>query len=99
NLREMVSAELSCQASGGFTSSTELAGYGLVRRLPLAQRSVLARKVALLEGRLFDEDGRLRPDLGDEVAGMLLGEINDLRHDLGWLSVDLRRHHTWPTDV
>jgi hypothetical protein len=22
-----------------------------------------------------------------------------LRHDLGWLSVDLRHHHTWPTHV
>src|SRR5262245_22225809 len=79
NRKGMVSAERSCQTSGGFASSTELAGYGLARRLPLAQRSVLAGKVALLEGRLFDEDGRLRRDLGGEVAGTLLGEINDLR--------------------
>ena len=99
NLREMEFAEESCQASGGSASSTEVAGYGLARRLPLTQRSVLVRKVALLERRLFDEDGRLRPDLGDEVAGTLLGEINDLRHDLGWLSVDLRHHHTWPADT
>jgi hypothetical protein len=95
----MVYAELSCQASGGSASTTELAGYSLVRRPPQAQRSVLARKVALLEGRLFDEDGRQRPDLGDEVAGTLLGQINAVRHELGWLSVDLRHHHTWPTDV
>jgi hypothetical protein len=99
NLREMVSAELSRQASGGFASTTASAGYGLARRLPLAQRSILASKVARLEGRLFDEDGRLRQDLGDEVAGTLLGEINELRHDLGWLSVDRRHHHMWPTDL
>ena len=100
NEKEIVSANLSCQAKGRSAISTELiAGCGLVRRPPLAQRSLLARKVALLEGRLFAEDGRLRRDLGDEVAGTLLGEINGLRHDLGWLSVDLRHHHTWPADV
>jgi hypothetical protein len=97
--KQRVSAELSGQANGGSASSTELAGHGLARRPPLAQRSLLARKVTHLEGRLFDEDGRLRRDLGDEVAGDLLGEINDLRHHLGWLKVDLRHHHTWPTDV
>jgi hypothetical protein len=97
--KQRVSAELSGQANGESASSTELSGYGLARRPPLAQRSLLARKVTLLEGRLFDQDGRLRRDLGDEVAGPLLGEINDLRHHLGWLKVDLPHHHTWPTDV
>jgi hypothetical protein len=57
NLREMDFAEVSLQASGGSASSTEVAGYGLARRLPLTQRSVLVRKVASLERRLFDEDG------------------------------------------
>jgi hypothetical protein len=51
--KQRVSAELSGPANGGSASSTELAGYGLARRPPLAQRSLLARKVTLLEGRLL----------------------------------------------
>jgi hypothetical protein len=36
---------------------TELESFGVARRLPLAQRSVTAGKVAALEGRLFDREG------------------------------------------
>jgi hypothetical protein len=67
-----------------------LESYGLSRRPPLAQRSVKVGKVAFLEGRLFGEDGCLRRGLTDELVAMLLGEINELRHDLGWLRLDLR---------
>lgn len=73
--------------------------YGMPRRLPLAQRTSLAGKVALLEGRLFDVDGHLRPGLSHELASTRLAEINDLRHDLGWLSVDLHHDYVWPADL
>jgi hypothetical protein len=54
--------------------------------------------VVLVEGRLFDEMGRLRHHLSEATASALLAEINDLRHDLGWLSVDLHHRHLWPED-
>jgi hypothetical protein len=79
-------------------SRTGSDSYGLPPRLPLAQRSVLAGKVAQLEGRLFDEEGRRRHHLSEETASAVLAEINDLRHDLGWLSVDLHHRHLWPED-
>jgi hypothetical protein len=75
---------------------TEWESFGVARRLPLAQRCVMAGKVAILEGRLFDVEGHARPGLSVEVATTLLGEINDLRRHLGWLALDLGHHHIWP---
>ena len=78
---------------------TELESYGIPRRLPLAQRSGMARKVELLEGRLFNDEGHLRLGLSDEVATARLGKINDLRRDLGWLWLDLHHDYVWPADI
>ena len=89
----------SCHARRTSTSRTEVDSYGLAPRLPLAQRSVLVGKVAGLEGRLFDGEGHLRPGLSHELAYTLLSEINDLRHDLGWLSLDLHHHQVWPAHL
>jgi hypothetical protein len=86
-------------ASGTTSNSSDLASYGVARRLPLAQRSALAGRVTWLEGRLFDQDSHPRRDLSDQMARKLLGEINDLRHQLGWLPLDLHRHHLWPADI
>ena len=80
-------------------SPTEFESYGIPRRLPLALRSGMANKVALLEGRLFDDEGHLRPGLSDEVATTRLGKINDLRRDLGWLWLDLHHDYVWPADI
>jgi hypothetical protein len=59
----------------------------------------MAGKVALLEARLFDHEGHLRQDLSDEAASTQLGEINDLRRDLGWLSLDLHHDYVWPGNL
>jgi hypothetical protein len=59
----------------------------------------MASKLATLEESLFDTEDRLRPGLSDELMGALLSEINDLRHHLGWLGLDLGHHHVWPTDT
>ena len=87
------------QVRCGTVGRTGLESFGVTRRLPLAQRSALAGKVALLEGRLFDEEGHRRRDLSEDRAGSLLDQINDLRHHLGWLGVDLRHQHTWPAEI
>jgi hypothetical protein len=52
-----------------------------------------------LEARLFDGEDRLRPGLSEQVAHALLSELNELRRELGWLELDLRHHHIWPTDI
>jgi hypothetical protein len=87
------------QVRSGTVGRTGLESFGVPNRLPLSQRSALTAKVALLEGRLFDGEGHRRHHLSDEQAGTLLSEINDLRHDLGWLGVDMRYQHTWPADI
>ena len=89
----------SCQARSSTTSRTEVESYGLAPRLPLAQRSAMVGKVASLEGQLFDRDGHPRQSLGHELAGTLLSEINELRLDLGWLSLDLHHHQIWPAQI
>jgi hypothetical protein len=70
--------------------------YGMPRRLPLAQRSVMAGKVSSLEGHLFDHDGHVRRGLDAELVDSLLFQINELRHNLGWLSLDRHHHPRWP---
>jgi hypothetical protein len=95
----MSSADGPHAAGSGTAGPTRLESYGLAPRLPLFQRSVVVQRVALLEGRLFDEDGHRRRGLSDNAAVALLDEINVLRRDLGWLGLDLRHHHIWPEDL
>jgi hypothetical protein len=92
-------ADLAGLGTDTSASRTEFETYGIPRRLPLAQRSCLARRVALLEGRLFDDEGHLRPGMSDEVLRMRLSDINDLRRDLGWLTLDLGHDYVWPADT
>jgi hypothetical protein len=33
------------------------------------------------------------------VTSTRLVEMNDLRRDLGWLSLDLQHNYVWPVDV
>ena len=91
-------AHISGHAGSSTVGRIELESFGVARRLPLAQRSLIAGKVAMLEGRLYDGEGHQRPGLSDEMATNLLGEINGLRHDLGWLGLDLGHHHIWPAN-
>ena len=72
---------------------------GVPRRLPLAQRSAMAGKVTVLEGRLFDHDGHVRRGLDAELVDGLLFRINELRHDLGWLWLDRHHQPIWPEHV
>ena len=92
-------AHISGHAGSSTVGRIELESFGVARRLPLAQRSLIAGKVAMLEGRLYDGEGHQRPGLSDEMATTLLGEINDLRRHLGWLALDLDHHHIWPAPL
>jgi hypothetical protein len=95
----MSAADLPLLDTAGSESRTDSESYGVAQRLPLAQRSRMAGKVALLEVRLFDHDGHLRQELSDEMSSIRLGEINDLRRHLGWLSLDLHHDYVWPANI
>jgi hypothetical protein len=93
------SSPLGTASSENRANRTELERGKVPLRLPLAQRSRTATKVARLEGRLFDDEGHLRQGLSDKAVNRRLGEINDLRRDLGWLSLDVHHHYVWPAAV
>src|SRR5215469_9957023 len=104
NHRRTAAVDVSGAAGSGAPShlelrQTELESFGAVCRLPLAQRSVMTGKVTMLEGLLFDGEGHQRAGLSDETATKLLDQINDLRHDLGWLEIDLVHQHIWPATI
>jgi hypothetical protein len=52
-----------------------------------------------LEGLLFDGEGHVRRHSNPERANELLGAINKLRHELGWLRLDMAHHQCWSEDV
>ena len=59
----------------------------------------MAGKVTVLEGRLFDQDGHVRRGLDAELVDGLLSQINELRHALGWLSLDWHHQPIWPEHI
>ena len=52
-----------------------------------------------LERLLFDGEGHVRCHTNPERANELLGAINKLRHQLGWLCLDMAHHQCWSEDV
>lgn len=63
-----------------------------------ADKTAAIHKVKLLEDRLFDNEGHLDQGIPKERACQLLNEINALRHNLGWLNLDLEHHLVWPDE-
>jgi hypothetical protein len=72
-------------------------GVALHRSLVDAAASVA--ELRGLEGLLFDGDDHVRRDTSPEEADRLLGALNDLRLQLGWLCLDMGRHPCWPEDT
>ena len=52
-----------------------------------------------LEGALFDGEGHVQRQTNPERANELLGAINKLRRQLGWLSLDMSHHQCWSDEV
>jgi hypothetical protein len=52
-----------------------------------------------LEGVLFDGEGHVQRHTNPERANELLGAINKLRRQLGWLGLDMTHHQCWSDDV
>jgi hypothetical protein len=61
-----------------------------------ADQGASVAKLSGLECLLFDGDDHVRRDTSPEEAVRLLGAVNDLRRQLGWLCLDMGRHHCWP---
>jgi hypothetical protein len=64
-----------------------------------AGKTATVNKVDVLEQQLFDGEGHLRRGMTPERATNLLDQINVLRHELGWLHLDLHHRPVWPDDL
>jgi hypothetical protein len=81
---------------------TENTSTGVVRsRTALSGPDKVAAiaQVNHLERLLFDDEGRLRRRTNPELADELLGAVNNLRRQLGWLCLDMAHHQCWSEDV
>jgi len=55
-------------------------------------------RVQLLEHETFDDGGHLRNGIDPAAAELTLEQINELRHVLGWLEIDLHGRWRWPVN-
>jgi hypothetical protein len=63
------------------------------------ERSAAITRVDRLERLLFDGNGHPRRRINPERADELLCAINQLRRQLGWLSLDMQHQYCWPDDT
>jgi hypothetical protein len=67
--------------------------------LPRAEKTAAAAKVRYLERELFDDGGHIRRGVTPARAAEIVALINDLRHALGWLDIDLDGRWRWPASA
>jgi hypothetical protein len=53
-------------------------------------------RVQFLEHETFGDGGHLRSGVDPDAAERTLAQINELRHLLGWLEIDLNGRWRWP---
>jgi hypothetical protein len=60
------------------------------------EKTAAVANVRYLEQELFDHEGHIRRAVTRAAAENTVGLINDLRHKLGWLEIDLEGRWRWP---
>ena len=61
-----------------------------------AEKAAAVTRVQFLEHETFDDGGHLRGGVDQAAAERTLVQINELRHLLGWLEIDLHGQWRWP---
>ena len=67
------------------------------KSLPPAEKTAAITRVRYLERELFDDSGHIRRRITRATAEEMVVLINDLRHALGWLEIDIDGHWRWPS--
>ncbi len=62
----------------------------------LTEKAAAITRVQSLEHETFDDGGHLRGGVDQTAAELALDQINELRHLLGWLEIDLHGQWRWP---
>jgi hypothetical protein len=60
------------------------------------EKAAAVTRVQSLEHETFDDGGHLRGGVDQAAAERTLAQINELRHLLGWLEIDLHGQWRWP---
>ncbi len=61
-----------------------------------AETAAAITRVQFLERETFVDGGHLRGGVDRSAAELTVAEINELRHLLGWLEIDLHGQWRWP---
>jgi hypothetical protein len=78
------------------TVSTTILDYERPPALAPAEKTAAVTRVRYLERQIFDDDGYPRRNVKEPVLDEVVGQINQLRHCLGWLEIDLHGRWRWP---
>ena len=65
--------------------------------IPPAEKTSAITRVRYLEQELLDGDGHVRRRTERAKAEETVAQINELRHTLGWLEIDLEGRWRWPS--
>ena len=72
--------------------------FSSANAIPPAEKAEAIALVQQMEHDTFDENGHLRSGIDQATAERVVAEINQLRHRLGWLEVDLQGRWRWPVN-
>jgi hypothetical protein len=67
--------------------------------LPRAERTAAVNRMRYLEREVFDHSGHIQRGVTLARAEKIIALINDVRHVLGWLEIDLGGRWRWPDTV
>ena len=62
-----------------------------------AEKTAAVTRVRYLEGQLFDQSGPPPRGVTEDQVQRRVSQINQLRHLLGWLEIDLHGQWRWPS--
>jgi hypothetical protein len=62
------------------------------------EKAAAVTRIQFLEHETFVEGGHLRGGVDPDAAERTLAQINELRHLLGWLEIDLHGQWRWPAN-
>jgi hypothetical protein len=88
---------MSSNLSFSSTAVRDAVGDRGITVIPPAEKTSAITRVRYLEQELLDGDGHVRRRTDRAKAEETVAQINELRHALGWLEIDLEGRWRWPS--
>lgn len=84
-------------SSSGIAVGEPISAQSILTAMPPAEKTSAITRVRYLEQELFDDGGHVRRRTNPAKAEATVALINELRHALGWLEIDLDGRWRWPS--